>query len=99
VKLPDNITSDQLQQNLAKHVDEVCQMKDKWPADKNEGYRMVAQHVFEAFYDTGASTGATGAGTSGSSGSGRSSLGTGSSSSGTGANSAGSSSSGNSSQK
>jgi hypothetical protein len=58
VKLPDNLTADQLQQNLAKHIDEVSQMKDKWPSDKNEGYRMVAQHVFEAFYDTGSNTGA-----------------------------------------
>jgi hypothetical protein len=79
VKLPDNQSADQLQTSLAKHVDEVCQMKDKWPSDKNEGYRMVAQHIFEALYDTGSATGATGAG-----------AGTGAS----GANSAGSSSSG-----
>jgi len=63
VKLPESITADQLQQNLAKHIDEVCQMKDKWPTDKTEGYRIVAQHVFMGLYDTGVSTGA-GAGTS-----------------------------------
>jgi len=65
VKLPDNQSAEQLQQSLAKHIDEISQMKDKWPSDKNEGYRMVAQHVFEAFYDTGSATGATGAGATG----------------------------------
>jgi hypothetical protein len=84
VKLPDNLTGEQLQQNIAKHIDEISQMKDKWPADKTEGYRMVAQHVFQAFYDTG-STGAAGAGATG----------TGSSSGfGTSGNSAGTSTSG-----
>jgi len=87
VKLPENLTGEQLQQNISKHIDEISQMKDKWPADKTEGYRMVAQHVFQAFYDTGG-TGAAGAGATG----------TGSSSGGfgTSGNSAGSSTSGNS---
>ncbi|HEV8607209.1 MAG TPA: hypothetical protein VGQ99_17855 [Tepidisphaeraceae bacterium] len=62
VKLPDNITADQLQKNLAKHIDEACQAKDKWPADKTEGYRTVAQHIFAAFYDVSPG-GAGGAGT------------------------------------
>jgi hypothetical protein len=80
VKLPDNQSAEQLQQSLAKHIDEINQMKDKWPSDKNEGYRMVAQHVFEALYDTSSATGAgaTGAGANGTG------LGTGSSSSGSG---------------
>jgi hypothetical protein len=63
VKLPDNITADQLQKNLSKHIDEACQAKDKWPADKTEGYRTIAQHIFAAFYDV--SPGAAGAGAGG----------------------------------
>jgi len=61
IKIPDNVSAQQLQQNLAKHIDEVTQMKDKWPADKTEAYRAISQHIFAAMYDSGSTTG-TGAG-------------------------------------
>jgi len=81
------MTADKLQQNLAKHLDEVNQMKDQWPTDEKEAYKMIAHHVFMAFYDVDASGagGATGGSQirgSSSSGSGRSSSGSGSSSGG-----------------
>ena len=43
-------------------------MKDQWPADEKDAYKMVAHHVFEAFYDTGSSTGAGGSRDNGSHG-------------------------------
>src|SRR5204862_205164 len=55
IDLPDTMTADKLQQNLAKHLDEVVQMKDQWPADANQAYEMIAHHVFMAFYDVNAS--------------------------------------------
>lgn len=56
------MTADKLQQNLAKHLDEVIQAKDQWPTDANQAYEMIAHHVFMAFYDVnaGAAGGATG---------------------------------------
>jgi len=55
------MTADKLQTNLAKHLDEVNQMKDQWPADANQAYEMIAHHVFMAFYDIDSSkAGATG---------------------------------------
>jgi hypothetical protein len=77
---------------LAKHLDEVNQMKDQWPQDEKEAYKMIAHHVFMAFYDVnssgaggaGGAGGSSGAsGSSGSSSGAESSSGTGSSSSGT----------------
>jgi len=70
------MTAEKLQTNLAKHLDEVIQMKDQWPTDANQAYEMIAHHVFMAFYDVNAGTagGATGgSGLRGSSSSGSSS--------------------------
>jgi hypothetical protein len=97
------MTAEKLQTNLAKHLEEVNQMKDQWPTDEKEAYKMIAHHVFMAFYDVDAS-GAGGAGIRGSSGTGtgsdlgttpgstRSPAGTGTGASPSGANSPGSTS-------
>jgi hypothetical protein len=79
------MTAEKLQTNLAKHIDEVNQMKDQWPTDEKEAYKMIAHHVFMALYDvdaTGAGGATGGSGIRGSSGSSGSSTGSGSSSSG-----------------
>jgi hypothetical protein len=49
------MTAEKLQTNLAKHLDEVNQMKDQWPTDEKEAYKMIAHHVFMAFYDVDSS--------------------------------------------
>lgn len=54
VDLADNMTSDQLQMSLIKHLDEINSMRDQWPADANEFHRMVSHHMLLALYDTNA---------------------------------------------
>jgi len=49
--IPNNITGQQLYDNLIKHLSYVNDHKDKWPSDVNEAYRDVAHHVFMALYD------------------------------------------------
>jgi|SwirhisoilCB3_FD_contig_91_669049_length_990_multi_4_in_0_out_0_2 hypothetical protein len=49
--IPNNISGQQLHDNLLKHLSYVNDHKDKWPADVNEAYRDVAHHVFMALYD------------------------------------------------
>jgi hypothetical protein len=51
VDLPNTVTTERLQRDLAMHLDEVDRMKDQWPADSTEAYRMVAHHIFMALYD------------------------------------------------
>ena len=92
IDLPDTMTADKIQTNLAKHLDEVNQMKDQWPTDADHCQKMLAHHIFMALYDVDSSQagGAGGTrirGSSSSSGSGSSSGGFGTS-----GNSAGSSS-------
>jgi hypothetical protein len=41
-----------LAQNLQTHLQEVQQHQQDWPADVNEGYRIVAQHVLMAISET-----------------------------------------------
>lgn len=41
-----------LAQNLQTHLQEVQQHQQDWPADVNEGYRVVAQHVLMAISET-----------------------------------------------
>jgi hypothetical protein len=51
--VPSAITADQLQANLARHIDEVLGRKDRWPAEPTEAYRSISHHLLYAFYDTG----------------------------------------------
>jgi hypothetical protein len=58
VDLPNTVTADRLEKNLSMHLNEVDQMKDQWPADATEGYRMVSHHIFMALYDVNEGHGA-----------------------------------------
>jgi len=57
--IPDNVDSMKFYQNLLAHMTEFGEMKDKWPADVNEAYRLAAHHVLEALYDMPTGAGAT----------------------------------------
>jgi hypothetical protein len=48
VDAPDQITGEQLKQNLQNHLTEVDNMKDQWPTDKLDAQRMIVHHVFMA---------------------------------------------------
>jgi hypothetical protein len=50
IDVPDNVDGQMLYDNLLTHLTAVNEMKDKWPADVNDGYRMVAHHVLMAVY-------------------------------------------------
>jgi hypothetical protein len=45
IDVPDEVTGQMLYDNILKHLTMTNEMKDKWPADENEAYRMVAHHV------------------------------------------------------
>jgi hypothetical protein len=47
-----HVDQQQLQANIAKHLDMVEQMKDQWPADVNDAYRAVSHHVLMAVNET-----------------------------------------------
>lgn len=51
VDVPNNISGQQLYDNLLKHLSYVNDHKDQWPSDVNQAYRDVAHHVFMAIYD------------------------------------------------
>ena len=48
VDAPDQVTGDQLKQNLQNHLTEVDNMKDQWPTDKLDAQRAIVHHVFMA---------------------------------------------------
>jgi len=48
--IPDTMDGRKLYDNIAHHIDMMGDPKT-WPADANEGYRMVAHHVLMAIYD------------------------------------------------
>jgi hypothetical protein len=50
IDVPDNVDGQVLYDNLLTHLTAVGDMKDKWPDDVNEGYRMVSHHVLMAVY-------------------------------------------------
>lgn len=52
IDVPDTLEGNKLRDNLAKHIGEVDGMKDQWPSDKNEAYRIVSQHILAAITDT-----------------------------------------------
>jgi hypothetical protein len=52
LETPKHVDQQQLQANIAKHLDMVDQMKDKWPADVNDAYRAVSHHVLMAVNET-----------------------------------------------
>jgi len=48
VDAPDQVTGDQLKQNLQNHLTEVDNMKDQWPTNKLDAERAIVHHVFMA---------------------------------------------------
>jgi hypothetical protein len=46
--IPDQVTGEQLKQNLLNHLTEVGNMKDQWPANKLDGQRAFVHHVMMA---------------------------------------------------
>jgi len=63
IDVPNNVTGQQLKDNLTKHLTHVDGMKGQWPADENDAYRAVAHHVLMAIYNVDMPSG-TGAGAS-----------------------------------
>lgn len=50
VDVPADRTGEQLYNDLTSHLNYIASHQDQWPADVNEGYRMVARHVAAALY-------------------------------------------------
>jgi len=48
IDVPDSYTSQQLHDNLLKHLTMLDEHKDQWPSDVNEAYRLVSHHVLMA---------------------------------------------------
>jgi len=46
--IPDQVTGEQLKQNLQNHLTELGNMKDQWPSDKLEAQRAIVHHVMTA---------------------------------------------------
>jgi hypothetical protein len=51
IDVPDSLDANKLRDNLTRHLNDVNGMKDQWPADANEAYRVVSQHVLAAIAD------------------------------------------------
>jgi hypothetical protein len=51
IDIPDSIDGQKLYDNLLKHLTMANEQKDQWPADTDEGYRLVAHHVLMALLD------------------------------------------------
>jgi hypothetical protein len=45
IDAPDSLTAQQFHDNLLKHLTELDEHKDQWPADVNDAYRLVSHHV------------------------------------------------------
>ncbi|HVS70287.1 MAG TPA: hypothetical protein VHQ47_03430 [Phycisphaerae bacterium] len=52
IDLPDEISAQQLKDNLARHIQTLDDQKTTWPSDVNQAYRSTAYHVLQAFNDT-----------------------------------------------
>ncbi|HVX83230.1 MAG TPA: hypothetical protein VH253_00290 [Phycisphaerae bacterium] len=52
IDLPDQISDQQLKDNLARHIQTLDDQKSTWPSDVNQAYRTTAYHVLRAFNDT-----------------------------------------------
>lgn len=48
IDVPDEIDGGKLCDNLMRHLTMALEMKDKWPADVNDGYRAIGHHVLAA---------------------------------------------------
>lgn len=50
VDIPNDRTGEQIYNDLLAHLNHIQSNEDRWPADENDGYRMVARNVVEAVY-------------------------------------------------
>jgi len=48
IDLADNVDGPTLAKNLASHLTAIQSMQSQWPADENEGYRIVTHHILAA---------------------------------------------------
>jgi hypothetical protein len=48
--VPNNITGQQLHDNLVKHLTMIVDQEAQWPADVNTAYGLVGHHIIEAIY-------------------------------------------------
>jgi len=48
IDVPDSVTGQMLYDNLLKHLTSANDLKDTWPADEKDGYRVIAHHVLMA---------------------------------------------------
>ena len=53
IDIPDNLTANQIQQNLTNQIQQITQMKGQWPDDATEAQRIVSHRVMMALYDAG----------------------------------------------
>lgn len=53
IDLPDSVTGEILKASLIRHLDMVDHLKDRWPADQNQTYRLVARHVLRGISEAG----------------------------------------------
>jgi hypothetical protein len=51
INVPDTVDGPKLKAALLKHLTMVGDMKDQWPSDVNEAYRVVSHHVLAAVLD------------------------------------------------
>jgi hypothetical protein len=49
--IPNNITGQQLHDNLVKHLTMLADHPEQWPADPDQGYGLVGHHVVMALYN------------------------------------------------
>ena len=52
IDVPEQISTEQLKQNLVKHIQMLDDQKATWPSDVNAAYRSVAYHVLKSFGDS-----------------------------------------------
>ena len=52
IDLPQQISAEQLKQNLIKHIQMLDDQKATWPSDVNAAYRATAYHVLQGFSDS-----------------------------------------------
>jgi hypothetical protein len=52
INIPDQITGEQLKQNLIKQIQMLDDQKSTWPGDVNAAYKATAYHVLQAFNDS-----------------------------------------------
>jgi hypothetical protein len=50
VELPADRSGEQIYNDLSSHLNHIASHQDRWPADVNDGYRMVAREVAAALY-------------------------------------------------